>query len=57
MKDEIFAHLHDILHAGTAIQEFIAGCTLDDYLSDELLRSGVERKFEIMGEALNRVGR
>jgi uncharacterized protein with HEPN domain len=57
MKDEIRTHLHDILHAGLAVKAFVAGRTFDDYLSDELLRSAIERKFEIMGEALNRVGR
>lgn len=56
MKDEVLAHLHDIHHAGLAVKEFIVGRTFDDYLSDELLRSAIERKFEIMGEDLNRVG-
>jgi len=43
MKDEILSHLHDILQAGRAIKGFIAGCTFDQYSSNELLRSGVER--------------
>jgi len=57
MKDEIRAHLHDILTAGKAVVRFTAGLTLEDYMADDLLRSGVERKFEIMGEALNRIQR
>lgn len=57
MKDEVRAHLHDILHAGRAVKAFVAGRTFEDYGSDELLRSAVERKFEIMGEALSRIGR
>ena len=57
MKNEILAHLHDILQAGRAVRDFVAGRSFQDYCSDELLRSGVERKFEIMGEALNRIAR
>jgi len=57
MKDDVLAHLHDILHAGRAVGEFVAGRTFEDYSSDELLRSAVERKFAIMGEALNRIRR
>jgi len=55
MKDELLKHLHDIREAVAAIKTFIAGKSFNDYASDELLRSGVERKFEIIGEALNRI--
>ena len=44
--------LRDVLDAGEAILKFTAGRSYADYESDELLRSGVERKFEIIGEAL-----
>jgi uncharacterized protein with HEPN domain len=57
MKTETPAHLHDILEAGRAIKAFISGKTFEEYCSDELLRSAVERKFEIMGEAINRIKR
>ena len=57
MKDEILAHLHDVLQSGRAIKESISNRTLESYTSDELLRSAVERKFEIMGEAINRIKR
>ncbi len=57
MKDEVRTHLHDVLQAGCAVRSFVEGHTFQDYASDELLRSAVERKFEIMGEALNRIRR
>ena len=57
MKDDILKHLHDIREAALAISRFVNGKTFDDYIHDELLRSGVERKFEIIGEALNRIRR
>jgi uncharacterized protein with HEPN domain len=56
MKAEILAHLHDILNAARAVKGFVSGRTFEDYSSNELLRSAVERKFEVMGEALNRIG-
>ena len=57
MADELLKHLYDIREATVAIVRFIRGKTFDDYEQDELLRSGVERKFEIIGEALNRISR
>ena len=57
MEDQILKHLHDIREAASAIICFVRGKTLDEYRRDDLLRSGVERKFEIIGEALNRISR
>ena len=57
MAYKILKHLYDIREAASAIQDFIAGKTFQDYQSDELLHSGIERKFEIIGEALNRIRR
>lgn len=57
MKGDIAQHLYDIQQAGTAIKKFVTGRTLDDYVQDEMLRSSIERKFEIIGEALNRMTR
>jgi uncharacterized protein with HEPN domain len=57
MAAELLKHLYDIREATAAIFRFIRGKTFDDYEQDELLRSGIERKFEIIGEALNRTRR
>ena len=57
MKGDIRQHLYDIQQAGIAVKTFVAGRTFDDYATNEMLRSGVERKFEIIGEALNRIAR
>jgi uncharacterized protein with HEPN domain len=46
--------LHDAVTAGEAVRDFIAGRTLEDYREDLMLRSAVERQFEILGEALGR---
>ena len=47
--------LHDVVAAREAILEFTAGKDIPAYEKDHLLRSGVERQFEIIGEALNRL--
>ncbi len=39
------------------IQDFIAGDSLDQYERDAMLRSAVERQFEVIGEALNKLKR
>ena len=46
------AWLLDILAACDLLAEFTRGKTFEDYASDGLLRSGVERQLEIIGEAL-----
>ncbi len=54
MKNEIKKYLLDALNACRAIQVFTENKTIAAYQSDLLLRSAVERQFEIIGEALNR---
>ncbi len=57
MPDDLIAYLYDIQHSALAVKQFVAGQTLESYSSNDLLRSAVERKFEIMGEALIRIKR
>jgi uncharacterized protein with HEPN domain len=47
-------HVHDAAAAAEAVRSFVAGRSLDDYRGDLMLRSAVERQFEILGEALGR---
>ena len=49
--------LEDAIRAGEAIMRFLGDRTLEQYLSDELLASAVERQFEILGKALSRAER
>jgi uncharacterized protein with HEPN domain len=49
--------LWDAHRAAERIRSFVAGKTEADYLGDVMLRSAVERQFEIVGEALARLRR
>jgi len=49
------AYLWDMLEAARCVRDFVAGKTFDDYNSDALMRSAVERQVEILGVAANRV--
>ena len=51
---DVRIYLQDMVTAATAIGDFIAGRTLDDYKADLMVRSAVERQFEILGGALAR---
>lgn len=48
-------YLWDARRAAERIGRFTDGKSFDDYVNDELLRAGVERQFEIIGEALNQL--
>lgn len=57
MRLEVKKYLHDILDAGARLSEFTRGKTFEDYAASALLRSAVERQFEIIGEALNNLSK
>ena len=57
MTNEAKKRLLDVVNACEAIAEFTAGKDFAAYESDRLLRSGVERQFEIIGEGLSKAGR
>ncbi|MBV9750319.1 MAG: DUF86 domain-containing protein [Acetobacteraceae bacterium] len=52
MAREAAKYLWDARRAAERIARFTTGRGFDDYLSDEMVRSAVERQFEIIGEAL-----
>ena len=52
MDSKVLKYLLDALQAIEAIQRFTSGVVLDHYLSNEILQAAIERKFEILGEAL-----
>lgn len=47
----------DILSAANSIKEFTSGLDKNSFLENEMIQSACERKFEIIGEALNRLKR
>jgi uncharacterized protein with HEPN domain len=47
--------LFDVLVSGRSISEWCAGRSFAEYLEDRQLRKAVEREFEVIGEALNRL--
>jgi uncharacterized protein with HEPN domain len=52
---EVRKYLFDIQQACQRLVEFTAGKTFDDFVGSALLRSAVERQFEIIGEALHQM--
>ena len=55
MNDRTRKLLFDVLDSGRAIRQWCTGRSYNEYLSDRQFRRAVEREFEIIGEALNRL--
>jgi len=57
MNLETKKSLHDVLAAAREIGEYTAGFDFPAYQKNGMAQAAVERKFEIIGEALNRIAR
>lgn len=57
MRLEAKKFLADIREAARQIASFTEGRSFQDYVADAMVRSAVERQFEILGEALNRLSK
>jgi uncharacterized protein with HEPN domain len=57
MQRDPRAFLWDVCESALAIQGFIAGMNADAYAASDLVQAGVERSFEIIGEALNQLAK
>lgn len=57
MQRDPRAFLWDVREAAVAIQSFTAGLNAATYADNPLVQAAVERKFEIIGEALNQLAR
>ena len=57
MNEKSLKSYYDALDAARAIRGFCSDRGFEDYCGDDLLASAVERKFEIIGEALSRIRR
>ncbi len=57
MKLETLKYLYDIQRATDLLREFASGKTFVNYEGDSMLRSAVERQFEIIGEAMTSLAR
>ena len=50
-------YLEDVRIAAETILDYVRGRTLDEYLTDRMLKDAVERRFEIIGEMLVQLGK
>jgi uncharacterized protein with HEPN domain len=57
MQLEVKKYLFDVRQACARVVEFTAGKSFGDYTQDPMLKAAVERQFEIVGEALNRLAK
>jgi len=49
--------LHDVLQAARDIEAYTKGLDHAAYIANDMVQAAVERKFEIIGEALSRLAR
>ena len=54
---EVQSRLWHIVDACRKILRYTAGKSIDDYLADDLIASGVERQLTIIGEAVTNIAR
>jgi uncharacterized protein with HEPN domain len=57
MPRDVRAFLWDVQHAADTILQFVVGLDVRTYAETELVHSAVERKFEIIGEALAQIAK
>ena len=57
MQPDVPALLWQARRAAGLVLEFLTAKTFEDYEHDPMLRSAVERQFQVVGEALNRLSR
>ncbi|MDO9166778.1 MAG: DUF86 domain-containing protein [Rhodoferax sp.] len=57
MQRDPRAFLWDVREAALAVQSFTAGMDAATYAANEMAQAAVERKFEIIGEALNQLAK
>jgi len=57
MERDARSYLWDIQEAADAIARFTAGMESGGYAENEIVRAAVERKFEIIGEALTQLSK
>ena len=57
MRRDVRAYLWDMREAARAIRDFVGDMDAAAYASTPLVHSAVERKFEIIGEALNQLAK
>jgi uncharacterized protein with HEPN domain len=55
MNDEILKHLIDIIQTAEEIETFTRGMDFKAYKENIVTQRAIERDFEIIGEALNRI--
>ena len=55
MDDRDAGYLWDIVQRSRSVIRITAGCSLEDFESDEMLRLAVERQVGVIGEAARRV--